>query len=98
MARGASSDDFRIGGVSLNSVNWANGSKFMQVEIDLGQGFVDMGTQQMLSVPYALHAGSVSLNVSATGDTLFVGNGEYVIIPGISAANANGGGTSTGTT
>lgn len=84
--------------VSLTGVNWANGSKFMQVEIDLGQGFVDMGTQQMLSVPYALHAGSVSLNVSATGDTLFVGNGEYVIIPGISAANANGGGTSTGTT
>jgi uncharacterized protein (TIGR02145 family) len=81
--------------VSLNSVNWANGSKFMQVEIDLGQGFVDMGTQQMLSVPYALYAGSVSLNVSATGDTLFVGNGEYVIIPGISASNANGGGTST---
>jgi uncharacterized protein (TIGR02145 family) len=84
--------------VSLNGVNWANGSKFMQVEIDLGQGFVDIGTQQMLSVPYALHAGSVSLNVSATGDTLFVGNGEYVIVPGISAANANGGGTSTGTT
>ena len=84
--------------VPLTVVNWANGSKFMQVEIDLGQGFVDMGTQQMLSVPYALHAGSVSLNVSAMGDTLSVGNGEYVIIPGISAANANGGGTSTGTT
>jgi uncharacterized protein (TIGR02145 family) len=84
--------------VPLTGVIWANGSKFMQVEIDLGQGFVEMGTQQMLSVPYALHAGSVSLNVSAAGDTLFVGNGEYVIIPGISAANANGGGTSTGTT
>jgi uncharacterized protein (TIGR02145 family) len=84
--------------VPLTGVNWANGSKFMQVEIDLGQGFVDIGTQQMLSVPYALYAGTVSLNVSAAGDTLFVGNGEYVIIPGISAANANGGGTSTGTT
>jgi uncharacterized protein (TIGR02145 family) len=84
--------------VPLTGVNWANGSKFMQVEIDLGQGFLDLGTQQMLSVPYALHAGSVSLNVSATGDTLFVGDGEYVMIPGISAANANGGGTSTGTT
>jgi uncharacterized protein (TIGR02145 family) len=83
--------------VPLTGLNWASGNKFMQVEIDLGQGFVDMGTQQMLSVPYALHAGSVSLNVSAMGDTLFVGNGEYVIIPGISAANANGGGTSTGT-
>jgi uncharacterized protein (TIGR02145 family) len=87
--------------VSLTGVNWANGNKFMQVEIDLGQGYVDMGTQQMLSVPYALYAGSVSLNVSATGDTLFVGNGEFVIIPGISEANPidNGGGnTTTGTT
>jgi uncharacterized protein (TIGR02145 family) len=52
-------------------------------------------------VPYALYAGSVSLNISATGDTLFVGNGEFVIIPGISEANPiyNGGGnTTTGTT
>ena len=42
--------------VSLGNLNWADGSKFMQVEIDLGTGFVDIGTQQMLSVPYALYA------------------------------------------
>jgi uncharacterized protein (TIGR02145 family) len=91
--------------VPLTGVNWANGSKFMQVEIDLGQGFVDMGTQQMLSVPYALHAGSVHLNVSSSGDTLFVGEGSLVIVPGISEANNNSngggggsGGTTTGTT
>jgi uncharacterized protein (TIGR02145 family) len=80
--------------VALTGVNWANGAKFMQVEIDLGQGFVDIGTQQLLSVPYALHAGSVSLDVSNTGDTLFVGGGEFVIIPGISEANSY----TTGTT
>jgi uncharacterized protein (TIGR02145 family) len=66
----------------------------MQVELDLGSGFVDIGTQQLLSVPYALHAGSVHLNVSSTGDTLFVGDGSFVIIPGISEAN----GFTTGTT
>jgi uncharacterized protein (TIGR02145 family) len=82
--------------VPLTGVNWANGSKFMQVEIDLGQGFVDIGTQQMLSVPYALHsasaltAGDGISNVSLMGDTLFLNNGGFVIIPGISAAN-NGG-------
>jgi uncharacterized protein (TIGR02145 family) len=59
----------------------------------LGNGFVDIGTQQLLSVPYALHAGSVHLDVSATGDTLFVGDGSYVLIPGISLAN-NGGSAS----
>jgi uncharacterized protein (TIGR02145 family) len=82
--------------VSLANVNWANGAKFMQVELDLGSGFVDIGTQQLLSVPYALHsasalsAGDGISNVSLTGDTLFLNNGSFVIIPGISAAN-NGG-------
>jgi uncharacterized protein (TIGR02145 family) len=86
--------------VPFTSVNWDNGAKFMQVELDLGSGFIDLGTQQLLSVPYALHAGSVHLNVSATGDTLFVGDGSYIIIPGLSEANnnADGGGTTTGTT
>jgi uncharacterized protein (TIGR02145 family) len=93
------------GSVSLNNVNWASGAKFMQVEIDLGNGFIDMGTQQMLSVPYALHsasalsAGDGISNVSLTGDTLFLNNGSFVIIPGISTANnSGGGGTTTGTT
>ena len=80
--------------VSLGSVNWASGAKFMQVEIDLGNGFADIGTQQLLSVPYALYAGDApdeqQLSVSETGDTLFLENGGFVIIPGISLAN-NGG-------
>jgi uncharacterized protein (TIGR02145 family) len=77
--------------VSLTGVNWAVGAKFMQVEIDLGQGFLDMGTQQLLSVPYALYSGDApdeqQLSVSETGDTLFLDNGGFVIIPGISLAN-----------
>jgi uncharacterized protein (TIGR02145 family) len=79
--------------VPLSNVNWSNGAKFMQVELDTGSGFFEIGTQQMLSVPYALHAGSVQVNVSPTGDTLFVGEGNFVIIPGLSVAN----GFTTGT-
>jgi uncharacterized protein (TIGR02145 family) len=88
--------------VAFTSVNWATGAKFMQVEIDLGQGFVDMGTQQLLSVPYALHSGSSETanngfsSVSSAGDTLYLANGNFLIIPGISEANNNG--TTTGTT
>jgi uncharacterized protein (TIGR02145 family) len=92
--------------VSLTGLNWANGNKFMQVEIDLGQGYVDMGTQQMLSVPYALHS-SESDNahnaqngisrVSMMGDTLYLSNGTFLILPGISAANIGGGELTTGT-
>ncbi len=84
--------------VPLTGVSWANGTKFMQVEIDLGQGFVDIGTQQLLSVPYALYgntAGNGIAGASATGDTLYLTNGNYLIVPGISTAN-NIGGTSTG--
>ena len=33
-----------------------------------------------------------TLSVSSTGDTLYLQNGGFVIIPGISAANASGGG------
>jgi uncharacterized protein (TIGR02145 family) len=77
--------------VALTNVNWASGAKFMQVELDLGSGFVDIGTQQLLSVPYALYAGDApdeqQLSVSLIGDTLFLDNGGFVVIPGISAAN-----------
>jgi uncharacterized protein (TIGR02145 family) len=85
----------QLGGTSsLAAVNWAIGSKFLQVELDAGSGFFEIGTQQMLSVPYALHAGSVQLDVSPAGDTLFIGDGSFVIVPGLSAAN----GYTTGTT
>ncbi len=38
------------------AINWANTTKFLQVEVDLGNGYVDLGTQQLMSVPYALYA------------------------------------------
>jgi uncharacterized protein (TIGR02145 family) len=40
------------------SIVWSNTSKFIQVEANDGNGYVDMGTQQMMSVPYAMYAGS----------------------------------------
>ncbi|MEQ1743802.1 MAG: tail fiber domain-containing protein [Saprospiraceae bacterium] len=45
---------------SFAGINWGISSKFAQVEIDPagGMSFVDMGTVQMLSVPYALYAAS----------------------------------------
>ena len=38
----------------LASIDWSTGPKFLQVELDLGSGYTDMGTSQLLSVPYAL--------------------------------------------
>ncbi len=66
------------------NINWGSGAKFLHVMM----GTTDLGTQQMLSVPYALYADELPSRVSAEGDTLWVGN-EFVIVPGISAANSS---------
>jgi uncharacterized protein (TIGR02145 family) len=64
------------------NINWGSGAKFLHVMM----GTTDLGTQQMLSVPYALQANGVRVRVSATGDTLTIGTSS-VIVPGISSAN-----------
>jgi hypothetical protein len=43
-------------------INWGSGAKFIQIELDPagGSNYIDMGTSQMLSVPYALYAEKAS--------------------------------------
>jgi hypothetical protein len=41
---------------AFDSIVWSNTTKFLQVEIDLGNGYVDMGTQQLMSVPFSFRA------------------------------------------
>ncbi len=67
---------------NFSNINWGGGAKFLHVMM----GSTDLGTQQMLSVTYALYAENVGVRVSATGDTLEIGNNS-VIVPGLSAAN-----------
>ncbi len=45
---------------SFAAINWGSGSKFIQIEIDLsgGSSYANMGTSQMMSVPYAQYAAS----------------------------------------
>ncbi len=38
------------------NINWSNTTKFIQVEANTGAGYVDMGTQQMMSVPFAMQS------------------------------------------
>jgi hypothetical protein len=38
------------------NINWSNTTKFIQVEVNTGNGFVDIGTQQLMSVPFAFQA------------------------------------------
>ncbi len=43
---------------AFNTILWANSAHYLKVEINGGSGFTDMGTTQLMSVPYALYAGS----------------------------------------
>ncbi len=73
---------------SFAEVPWGSAPHFLQVELDASGSYVDMGTSKLLSVPYALHAGSVDCpTVSLLGDTLRHASGCFTIVPGISAAN-----------
>jgi hypothetical protein len=47
---------------TISGIDWSTAAKFIQVEIDPdgGSNFINMGAAQLLSVPYALYAGSSS--------------------------------------
>src|ERR1019366_3039189 len=42
----------------FTAINWSTGNKYLQVGVDVlgGNNYSDMGTAQLLSVPYALYA------------------------------------------
>jgi uncharacterized protein (TIGR02145 family) len=73
---------------NINSINWSSGLFYIKSEIDIdgGTNYTIQTNQQLISVPYALYSNDVPSSVSASGDTLYIGNSFY-IIPGISAAN-----------
>ena len=47
---------------TFSGINWGKNSKFLQVELNTtgGTTFTDLGTTQMMSVPYAMFAGSAA--------------------------------------
>jgi uncharacterized protein (TIGR02145 family) len=78
---------------TIGNIDWSNGPYFIQSETDPngGNAYTITSSSQLMSVPYALYASKAPdqqlLTVSLTGDTLFLQNGGFVIIPSISAAN-----------
>jgi len=50
------------------NINWSASKKFLKTEIDMGSGFVNMGTQQLLAVPFAIH--SNTSNTSTKSQTI----------------------------
>ncbi len=57
---------------NFSAINWQQGPYFLNVAVDVngGSNFIDMGTTQLLSVPYALYAenaGNVQTYVAGNG-------------------------------
>lgn len=74
------------------AIDWSSGDKFLQVEIDAagGSSYTDMGTSQLLSVPYALYAektaplGQSSTNYYGTANNfLTASDTTYELVPGL---------------
>ncbi len=93
------------------SIIWSNTMKFLQVEMDLGNGFVDLGTQQLMSVPFAMYAASGTpgpqgadgvgvVSVSTQGNSLIINlsNGTSQSVPFPSGTNNSGGAGSSSNT
>lgn len=65
---------------SFAGINWGNNPKFMQVELSTngGSNYTDMGTQQMMTVPYALYskeAGEVQYKGSNPQTLIYTSDG-----------------------
>jgi hypothetical protein len=43
---------------NFSTINWGTGNYYLGIELNTGNGYVAMGTTQLLSVPYALYANS----------------------------------------
>src|ERR1017187_1208437 len=87
---------------TFNTINWSTGNQYMQVEIDITGActtFTNLGTSQLLTVPYAMYAGtSIPGPTGATGAAGVNGITGATGATGINGINGTTGATgATGT-
>jgi len=79
---------------NFTDIPWGNASHFLKVEINFGTGYLDMGTIQLLSVPYSFVSENVVNNddadadpaneiqvLSISNDTIYLTNGGLLKLP-----------------
>ncbi len=93
---------------TLDASNWGTTSHFLKIEIDPdgGGSYTDMGTTQLLSVPYAFHAQTVEddqvddadadpanelQTLSLSGQDLTISDGNTITLPSDSLWKESGG-------
>lgn len=47
-----------VGSGTFSAISWGTDEHHLKVEVDAGSGYVDLGTNQLVTVPYAMHATS----------------------------------------
>ena len=79
---------------TFSTIDWSLGSYFLKIEVELssGSGYIDLGTTQFMSVPYAMYAQSSGSNLpqgTSSGDTLKwdASTNSWVISSGDISAN-----------
>jgi hypothetical protein len=69
IGQGSTSDVF-------SDIQWEKFEHYLNVQIDTGSGFIDMGTTEFMAAPYALHAEYANLSdVSNTANNLILKDG-----------------------
>ena len=58
----------------FNEIDWSLAPYFIEIELDTGNGFVSLGTLELLSVPYALYAETAGFATIDLNDVLNNGN------------------------
>jgi hypothetical protein len=86
---------------TFSNIDWADGPYYLMTKIDPAGGtdYTISGVTEMLAVPYvqlsvsatkadtAGRASGLNFRVSGRGDSLILENGEFLILPGLSALN-----------
>jgi hypothetical protein len=76
-----------LAGIPFNTINWGSSTYYLGIELNIGNGYVPMGTSQFLSVPYALFSGNGLPNGNANGDILVWNGSTWVVTPANPVAN-----------
>ncbi|WP_181248523.1 SusF/SusE family outer membrane protein [Flavobacterium magnum] len=68
-------------GTPFSQLDWAHGNTYLRIGINTGSGYVNLGTTQFMSVPYALFAGNAMPNGNNPGDMLFWNGTQWQTVP-----------------
>ena len=75
---------------SFADISWGTNTHFLKIEMDVngGTNYAFMGTNQMMSVPYALYAESANINYDSISNFL---SGDSTFITNVSSGMGGGG-------